>query len=141
MLGLHATRMQIDVLLADVSDRDERIANLTAQAAERDAIIQQMQEEFRVFQFELDSAAQVCIYLIIMIMSMSINFIFKSNYAKYQIQIAELNKKVKDLTESIINFEKERALLQSQFKNLRNLSAEVKLQSLFLYVNQEYVLG
>lgn len=133
--------MQIDVLLADVSDRDERIANLTAQAAERDAIIQQMQEEFRVFQFELDSAAQVCIYLIIMIMSMSINFIFKSNYAKYQIQIAELNKKVKDLTESIINFEKERALLQSQFKNLRNLSAEVKLQSLFLYVNQEYVLG
>ena len=61
-LGLHATRMQIDVLLADVSDRDERIANLTAQAAERDAIIQQMQEEFRVFQFELDSAAQVCLF-------------------------------------------------------------------------------
>lgn len=54
--------MQIDVLLADVSDRDERIANLTAQAAERDAIIQQMQEEFRVFQFELDSAAQVCLF-------------------------------------------------------------------------------
>lgn len=62
-------------------------------------------------------------------MIIMLTFIFKSNYAKYQIQIAELNKKVKDLTESIINFEKERALLQSQFKNLRNLSAEVILQN------------
>ena len=33
---------------------------------------------------------------------------FQSNYGRYQSQIDELNKKVKDLSDSIIGFEKER---------------------------------
>ena len=33
---------------------------------------------------------------------------FQSNYGKYQSQIVELNKKVKDLSDSIIVYEKER---------------------------------